>query len=324
MSKPTPPAYKTRNWPACNEALKRRGSLTIWFDPAMTWEAAPTGKRGRQPDYSGEEDQKTVRGTVFPTNAIQTCLTMKVLFGMALRQTTGFVESLLQLIDLDWSVPNFSTLSRRQKGLKVNIPYRSSPGPLHLLIDSTGIKVEGEGEWSARKHGGTKRRVWRRIHIGIDEQTLEIRAAEFTTSDVGDAPMLPELLGQIPPDQEIGSVTADGAFDTRKCHDAIAARGAAAIIPPRKNAKPWKPDTPGAIARNEALRASKRFGRTIWRQWSGYHRRSRVETRMHYVKLPNQHLMARDFDRQVAELQIRVAVLNRFTALGIPVTEAME
>jgi len=105
------------------------------------------------------------------------------------------------------------------------------------------IRKQSGGLFSrrTRKHGGAKRRVWRKIHIGIDEQTLEIRAAEFTTSDVGDAPMLPELLDQIPPDQEIGSVTADGAFDTRKCHDAIAARGAAAIIPPRKNAKPWKP-----------------------------------------------------------------------------------
>jgi hypothetical protein len=98
-----------------------------------------------------------------------------------------------------------------------------------------------------------------------------------------------------------------------------AARGAAAIIPPRKNAKPWKPDTPGAIARNEALRASKRFGRTIWRRWSGYHRRSRVETKMHYVKLLGQRLAARDFDRQVAEFPVRVAVLNGFTALGIPI-----
>ena len=128
--------------PMAREALKRRGSLTIWFDPAMTWEAAPTGKRGRQPDYSDA--------------AIQTCLTMKVLFGMALRQIEpwerhgserpwrrGFVESLLRLIELDWAMPNFSTLSRRQKGLKVNIPYRGSQGPLHLLIDSTGIKVEG-------------------------------------------------------------------------------------------------------------------------------------------------------------------------------------
>ena len=127
------------------------------------------------------------------------------------------------------------------------------------------IRKQSGGLFSrrTRKHGGTKRRVWRKIHIGIDEQTLEIRAAEFTTSDVGDAPMLPELLDQIPPDQKIASVTADGAFDTRKCHDAIAARGAAAIIPPRRNAKPWKPDTAGAIARNDALRASRRFGRTI-------------------------------------------------------------
>jgi hypothetical protein len=319
MSRPTPPTYKTRNWPSYNEALKRRGSLTIWFDPATTWAAAPTGTQGRQRCYSDA--------------AIQTCLTMKVLFGMALRQTTGFVESLVSLIGLDWAVPDFSTLSRRQKTLKVNIPYRGSDGPLHLLIDNealsaigprtmpSGIKVEGEGEWNARKHGGSKRRVWRKIHIGIDEKSLEIRAAEVTTSDVGDAPMLPELLDQIPPEQEIASVTADGAFDTRKCHDAIAARGAAAIIPPRKNAKPWKPDTAGAIARNEILRTSKRVGRTIWRRWSGYHRRSRAETKMHCVKLLGQRLSARDFDRQVAEVQVRVAVLNGFTALGTPTTE---
>jgi hypothetical protein len=254
----------------------------------------------------------------------------------------------LGLIDLDWAVPNFSTLSRRQKTLKVSIPYRGSQGPLHLLVDIEpwerhwserpwrgGIKIEGEGEWNACKHGGTRRRIWRKIHIGIDEKTLEIRAAEFTTSDVGDAPMLPELLDQIPSGQEIASVTADGAFDTRKCHDAIAARGAAAFghsfepvavmpsLPPRKNARPWKPDSPGAIARNEALRASRRFGRTIWRRWSGYHRRSRAETRIHCVKLLGQRLMARDFDRQVAEFQVRVAVLNSFTALRRPVTEAV-
>ena len=190
------------------------------------------------------------------------------------------------------------------------------------MIDSTGIKVEGEGEWNARKHGGAKRRVWRKVHLGIDEQTLEIRAVEVTSSDVGDAPMLPELLAQIAADQDIASVTADGAYDTRKCHDAIADRGAAAIIPPRKNAKPWKPDTAGAVARNEILRTSQRVGRTIWRRWSGYHRRSRAETKMHCVKLLGQRLSARDFDRQVAEFQVRVAVLNGFTALGIPVTEA--
>jgi hypothetical protein len=135
--------------------------------------------------------------------------------------------------------------------------------------------------------------------------------------------VLPDLLGQIPSNEQIGSVTADGAYDTRKCHDAIADRGAHAVIPPRKNAKPWKALTAGAVARNEALRTSKYLGRAIWRRWSGYHRRSRVETKMHCVKLLGQRLMARDFDRQVAELQVRIAVLNGYTALGIPVTEAV-
>ena len=170
MSRHIPPTYKTTNWPAYNEALKRRGSLTIWFDPEMIWDATPSGKRGRQQSYSD--------------TAIQACLTMKVLFGMALRQTTGFVESLLHLIGLNWVVPDYSTLSRRQKTLAVNIPYRGSNGPLHLLIDSTGIKVEGEGEWNARKHGGPKRRVWRKIHLGIDEETLEVRAVHCPAGDL--------------------------------------------------------------------------------------------------------------------------------------------
>jgi hypothetical protein len=146
MSRPTPSTDKTRNWPSDNKALKRRGLLTIWVEPATTWEAALTGKRGRQSAYCDA--------------AIQTCLTMKVVFGMALRQTTGFVESLLRLIGLDWAVPDFSLLSRRQKTLKVNIPYRGSDGPLHLLVGiepvratgssepARGITVEGEGEWT--------------------------------------------------------------------------------------------------------------------------------------------------------------------------------
>ncbi|PRZ50233.1 DDE family transposase [Tritonibacter scottomollicae] len=144
-----------------------------------------------------------------------------------------------------------------------------------------------------------------------------------TGSNIGDAPVLPELLNQIPTGEEIGSVTAGDAYDTRKCHEAIAARGGAALIPSRKNAKPWKPTSPGAVARNEALRASKYLGRAIWRRWSGYHRRSRVEAKMNCIKWLGQSLMARDFDRQVAELQVRIAVLNGYTALGIPVTVAV-
>ena len=243
---------------------------------------------------------------------------------MPLRQTTGFVESLLRLVGLDWAVPDYSTLCRRQKTLNVSLPYRGGTGPLNLLIDSTGIKSEGEGECNARKHGGSKRRLWPKIHIGVDEETLEVRAVEVMISNVGDAPMLPELLNQISPEQDVGSVTADGAYDTRKCHDALAARGAHAVIPPRKNAKPWKPTSTGAIARNEAVNASRYLGRALWRRWSGYHRRSRVEAKMNCIKLLGQSLMAREFDRQVAEIQVRVAVLNRYTALGIPVTEPVE
>ena len=309
MSNWTPTTYKTKNWPDYNQALKQRGSLSIWFDPEMAWDATPSGKRGRQQSYND--------------TAIQACLTIKVLFGLPLRQTTGFVESLLELAGLNWTVPNFSTLCRRQRTLSVAIPFRGSSGPLHLLIDSTGIKAEGEGEWNARKHGGPKRRLWRKIHIGIDEETLEIRAVEVTSSSIGDAPMLPDLLDQIPSDEEIGSVTGDGAYDTRKCHDAIAARNAHAVIPPRKNAKLWKSDTPGARARNEAVRSSKYLGRALWRQVTGYHRRSRVETKMHCMKLLGQSLMMRGFDRLVAKIQVRIAVLNRYTALGIPITKPL-
>ena len=307
MSSWAPTKYKTKNWSSYNDRLKQRGSLSIWFDPEMIWTPPLSGKRGRQQQFSDA--------------AIQTCLTLKVLFGMPLRQTTVFVQSLLRLVGLDWATPDFSTLCRRQQTLNVSLPYRGSTGPLNLLIDSTGIKAEGEGEWNARKHGGSKRRVWRKIHIGIDEETLEVRAVEVTGSNIGDPPMLPELLNQIPSDQDICSVTADGAYDTRKCHEAIAARDTHAVVPLRKNAKLWKPTSTGAIARNDAVNAQRYLGRTLWRHWSGYHRRSRVETKMHCIKLLGQSLMARDFERQVAEIQIRIAVLNRYTALGIPVTE---
>lgn len=307
MSKPAPPTYRTTNWRAYNAALKQRGSLQIWFDPETVWLAEPSGRRGRP--------------ATFTDAAIQACLTLKALFGLPLRQTIGLVASLLELAGLDWPVPDFSTLSRRQKGLNVAIPYRPSTGALHLLIDSTGIKSEGEGEWFAKKHGPSKPRQWRKVHLGIDADTLEIRAIEVTGSRVGDAPMLPELLDQIPADRPIDKVSADGAYDTRACHAAIAARDACAVIPARKNARPWLENTPGAQARNEILRTTRRLGRTIWRRWSGYHRRSLAESKMRCFKLLGERVMARDFDRQVAELQIRVAILNRFTALGTPKTQ---
>ena len=306
MPKPETPKYRTTNWPAYNAALKSRGSLLIWLDKDMAWFAAKSGKRGRSQTFSDA--------------SIQFCLSIKCLFGLPLRQSIGMVESLLKLAGVDWPVPDYSTVCRRQKDLRVVIPYQASQNGLHLLVDSTGIKMLGEGEWKRKKHGADYRRQWLKVHVGIDANTLELRAVEVTSNAIGDAPMLPELLAQISGDEVIVAVGADGAYDTKGCHAAIAARGAVALIPTRKNGQPWKENTPGARARNETLRATRRLGRAIWKNWSGYHQRSLVETKMRCFKLLGERVMARDFDRQVAELQVRAALLNRFTRLGTPVT----
>ena len=209
MTKPAPPRYRTTNWHTHNAALKQRGSLLIWFDPEMEWRAAPSGRRGRPARFSDA--------------AIQTCLMLKALFGLPLRQVTELVASLLRLAKLDWPVLDFSTLCRRQKGLIVQIPYPPSTGALHLLIDSPGIKAMGKGEWSIRKHGVYRPRQWRKVHLGIDAETMEVCAIEITGSPVGDGSMVPERLAQILLQELIGVVTAHGAYDTRACHAAIAA-----------------------------------------------------------------------------------------------------
>ena len=203
MRKPTPTRYRTTNWSTYNASLRQRGSLSVWFDPDMVWHAEKSGKRGRPETFSEA--------------AIQTCLTLKVLFGLPLRQTVGLVESLIQMAGLDWPVLDFLTLCRRQARIAVQIPYRASGQPLNLLVDSTRIKFRGNGEWLTRKHGASRRRQWRKLHIALDAGTGDVRAVEFTSSRQGDSPLLPELLSQIPPDEPINTVTADGAYDTRRC-----------------------------------------------------------------------------------------------------------
>jgi hypothetical protein len=192
----------------------------------------------------------------------------------------------------------------RQKTLRVQLPYRASTTALDLLVDSAGIKFLGEGEWKRKKHGAEYRRQWRKMHLGIDAHTLEIRAIEVTDNSVGDAPMLPELLAQIPPDEALASVSAEGACDTKACHAAIAQRRAQAVVSPSKNGKPWKATLVGASVRNEALKACHRLGYAIWKQWSGYHRRSLVETKMHGFNRLGERVMARTFERQVAWLRL--------------------
>ncbi len=306
MSKPAPTRDRTLSWSSYDAAPRERGALTVWSDPSTPWHAAPSGRCGAQPIYSDA--------------AIQACLTVKVLFGLPLRQTMGFVAILLKRAGLDWPVPDHSTLCRPQGTLAVQLPDRGSGRPLHLLVVSRGIEARGIGAWHAREHGGAGRRVCREVHLAVDENTLEVRAVEFADSGVGDAPILPGLLAQIPEAEPIASVTADGAYDGRACRDAIADRGAEAIIAPRRDAKPWRKNSPGAAGRNEALRAVK-LARTLWRRWSGYHRRSRARAKMNCMKLLGRRLAARGFaDRRTAELQARIAILKRFTALGIPVT----
>ena len=187
---------------------------------------------------------------------------------------------------------------------------------MNLLVDSTGIKFLGDGEWQARKHGAQGRRQWRKVNLAMDTATSDIRAVEFTPSSDGDSPVLPELLDQIPEDEDIGTVTADGTYDTRRCHTAITLRQATAIIPILKNLRPWTEDCPAARARNENLRATRHYDRAFWKRWTGYHARSRIEAKMRCLKAFGERIAARDPDRQTAEIQIRVAIMNRFNALG--------
>ncbi len=276
MSKSSPARHRTTNWSGYTASLRKRGSLLIWLDKDMLWRAPHDGRPGRP--------------SVFSDAAIQFCLTIKVLFKLPLRQTTGMVTSLLKLANLDWAVPDYTTLCRRQRTLAVQIRYRGADGPLNLLVDgramgtplvretmARGIKFLGDGEWQARKHGVQGRRQWRKVHLAMDTATSDIRAVEFTPSSDGDSPVLPELPDRIPEGKEIVTVTADGAYDTRRCHTAIIDQQATAIIPIRRNGRPWKEDCPAAIARNETLRAARHSGRAFWKRWTGYHARSRIE-----------------------------------------------
>ena len=226
MSKPSPARYRTTNWSSYTASLRKRGPLLIWLDKGMTWLEPHDGSPGRP--------------AVFSDAAIQFCLTIKVLFKLPLRQTTGMVASLLKMAGLDWVVPDYTTLCRRQKTLAVQIPYRRAYGPLNLLVDSTGTKFLGDGEWQVRKHGIQGRRQWRKVHLAMDTATSDIRAVELTSSSDVDSPVLPELLDQIPEGEEIGTVTAEGAYDTRRCHTAIINRQSFAIIPTRRTGGPGK------------------------------------------------------------------------------------
>ncbi|MFC4159579.1 IS5 family transposase [Chitinimonas lacunae] len=303
--KPAKPRYRTTNWSTYNRSLQARGDLMIWFSPDLAWHS------NERPDQAGAP-------TRYSDQAIQIMLTLKVLFQQGLRQVRGLTCSLVRMMNLDWAVPCFSTVSRRQATLAVQIPVRRRAEPLHLLVDSTGIKIHGEGEWKVKQHGPAYRRGWRKVHLAINADTQEIQAVEVTDQRQADGLQVEELLSQLPPGTVLGSVEGDGAYDSRRVYRAVQAWRAEWLVPPRRDAQPWREQTDWAAHRNDKLAAIKRVGRAIWKRWSGYPRRSLVETAMHRFKRLGERLPARHPERQVAEIHVCCAILNRFVLLAYP------
>ena len=302
------PTYHVRNWTEYNRSLVQRGSLTVWVssDVVAAWTAVRlSGKRGHPQTYSDL--------------AIEAMATVRAVYHLPLRATQGLLSSIFKLMAVTLPVPSYATLSRRQPGLQFKPPQRQAGEAVHLVVDSTGVKVFGEGEWKVRQHGVTKRRTWKKLHIGVDEATGAILAVAVTDNSRADATELPGLLDQIA--APIQQVSGDTAYDTRGCYDAIRGREARATIPPRRNAKIWQHAHTKAdrLIRDENLRAIRRAGRTAWKQTSGYHRRSLAETAMsRFKRILGPTLSARTFAGQAAEIHVRCQILNRMRQLGAP------
>ena len=218
--------YRVTNWPEYDAALVRRGHLTVWFtdEAVAAWHAPATGERGGQPVYSDI--------------AIETGLALRLVLHQPLRQTEGVLRSIADLLGVRIRIPDHTTLSRRSGGLRILPKWIVRDEPLHVLVDSTGVKIYGEGEWLDQKHGVRSPRRWRKLHLAVDADTHEIVAVELTADDVGDVPVIPDLLDQI--EGPVGSMTGDGAYDGQVVYDAVTQRhpDAAVIIPPRSTAVP--------------------------------------------------------------------------------------
>jgi IS5 family transposase len=247
--------YRIRNWKKYNKALVNRGSLTIWIEENVlqAWENRDrTGRRGAPRRYTDM--------------AIMCMLTLMEVYHLPLRQTQGLVLSLVKLMKLNLPIADYSTLCRRRKSLEVHLPRQRPDQAIHLVVDSTGMKVFGEGEWKVRQHGYSKRRTWRKLHIGINEATGEIVAAVATTNDMADHEVIEDLLDQ--GDGDIEQVSGDGAYDKRNCYNAIGAHEATAAIPPRKDAKIWQHGNSKKerLNRDENLRRIRQVGRSQWKK----------------------------------------------------------
>jgi hypothetical protein len=296
------PKYKTKyhvsNWAEYDRALVQRGDITLWFPPdaADYWTPEPSGKRGGQRKFSDQ--------------AIETALVLRLVFSLPLRQAEGFLRSVLSLMALDLEAPDHTTISRRSQQVDVGLRLAATKGRLHLIVDSTGLSIIGEGEWAAVKHGGRGKRAWKKLHLGVDRSGVII-AEVLTDGNSDDARTALGLIDEV--DEDVASITADAAYDTTPIYNAAAARGAKAIVPPRMSATRSKCPT----ARDRTVRRIKRVGRRQWKKESGYHQQARVEnTFFRYKSIIGDRLRARHSESQKAEALIACNILNRMFELG--------
>ena len=301
------PRYRVTNWPEYDAALRRRGSLTLWITDAAiaAWRAEPRTTPGGQPYYSAL--------------AITMVLTMRAVFRLALRQTEGLIASVVALLGLALTVPDHSTMCRRSRTLELPPLRRSGTGPLHLLVDSTGLKLGGAGEWLIEKHGTSRRRSWRKLHIGIDAGSGEIVAIELTGKDVDDAARTDTLLDQIT--DPIASFTADGADDQDRVYQAVAKLhpDAPVVVPPRSTAALSTSTATAPTRRDQHIQEIAVHGRMGWQKSSGYNVRAKVEAAIGgYRRVIGDALRSRTDETEATEVAIAAGVLNQMLGFGRP------
>ena len=301
-------SYRITNWREYNESLVRRGDVTFWFsdDAIENWEHA-------------NDEPKVGHPFVYSDTAVECLLVLRELFRLPYRQTEGLGRSLTSLMQVDVAIPDFTSLAKRAAGLGISLEVAVRKGPIDVVVDSTGLKVFGEGEWKTRQHGKSKRRTWRKLHLAVNPETQEIEAEVLTENSGHDADQVDDLLEQI--DGSIDAFYGDGIYDQWKVYETLAERQIQPIIPPRKNAKikqHGNADCP-PLARDEAIREIRRRGRKSWKELVGYHRRSLSETAMHRMKCCfGERLKNRELENQQIEATLRSKILNHFTHLGLP------
>jgi Transposase DDE domain len=300
--------YKITNWRTYNESLVQRGDITFWFDEDVidAWE-------------HDNDEPKVGRPFTYSDLAVECLLALRELFRLPYRQTEGLGCSLVKLMQVEVAIPDFSSLAKRAAKLSVSLSVTARKGPLDVVVDSTGLKVFGEGEWKMRKHGKSKRRTWRKLHLTVNPDTQEIEAEVLTENSGHDADQVDELLDQV--NGPVDAFYGDGAYDQWKVYDSLRGREIQPIIPPRRNAKIKQHgnahQTP--LVRDEAIPSIRRVGRKQWKKDIGYHRRSLAETAMYRMKCCfGDKLKNRELPNQRAETRIRSKILNRFTQLGMP------